>query len=60
MCVSASRVYAVGLFILTVLFLFVKADPLASPLEAAAGDGHTEIVEKLIAAGAVINYQDKV
>ena len=39
---------------------FVKDDLLSSPLEIAAGKGHTEIVEKLISAGAVINYQDKV
>ena len=39
---------------------FVKDDPLSSPLEIAAGKGHTEIVEKLISAGAVINYQNKV
>ncbi|CAI8046593.1 Ankyrin repeat domain-containing protein 50 [Geodia barretti] len=32
---------------------------LSSPLEVAAGKGHTEIVEKLISAGAVINYQNK-
>ena len=41
-------------------FFFVKVDPLSSPLEAAAEKGHTEIVEKLISAGAVINYQNKV
>ena len=39
---------------------FVKVDPLSSPLEVAADKGHTEIVEKLISAGAVINYQNKV
>ena len=44
---------------LTELF-FVKVDPLSSPLEKAAESGHTEIVEKLISAGAVINYQNKV
>ncbi|CAI8044447.1 Ankyrin repeat domain-containing protein 29, partial [Geodia barretti] len=33
--------------------------PLSSPLGRAAGKGHTEIVEKLISAGAVINYQNK-
>ena len=36
-------------------FFFVKVDPLSSPLERAA-EGHTEIVEKLISAVAVINY----
>ena len=41
-------------------FFFVKVDPLSSPLEVAAEKGHTEIVEKLISAGAVINYQNKV
>ena len=41
-------------------FFFVKIDPLSSPLGRAAEEGHTEIVEKLIPAGAVINYQDKV
>ena len=41
-------------------FFFVKVDPLSSPLGIAAADGHTEIVEKLISAGAVINYQNKV
>ncbi|CAI8055803.1 Ankyrin repeat domain-containing protein 50, partial [Geodia barretti] len=40
-------------------FFFVKDDPLSSPLGIAAGKGHTEIVEKLISAGAVINYQNK-
>ena len=30
------------------------------PLVAAAGEGHEEIVERLLVAGAVINYQDKV
>ena len=40
--------------------LFVKVDPLSSPLGRASGQGHTEIVEKLISAGAVINYQNKV
>ncbi|CAI8053465.1 Ankyrin repeat domain-containing protein 29 [Geodia barretti] len=35
-------------------------DPLSSPLGIAAEKGHTEIVEKLISAGAVINYQNKV
>ena len=39
---------------------FVKVDSLSSPLGKAAEDGHTEIVEKLISAGAVINYQNKV
>ena len=38
----------------------MKVDPLSSPLEVAADKGHTEIVEKLISAGAVINYQNKV
>ena len=38
----------------------MKVDPLSSPLETAAESGHTEIVEKLISAGAVINYKDKV
>ena len=38
----------------------MKVDPLSSPLEVAAGIGHIEIVEKLISAGAVINYQNKV
>ena len=61
---SISSVY-IYLFIFTahnyLLLLYPwKADPLSSPLEAAAEKGHTEIVEKLIAAGAVINYQDKV
>ena len=41
-------------------FSSVKVDPLTSPLEAAADKGDTEIVEKLISAGAVINYQNKV
>ena len=41
-------------------FSSVKVDTLTSPLEAAADKGHTEIVEKLISAGAVINYQNKV
>ena len=41
-------------------FFFVKVDPLSSPLERAAESGHTEIVKKLILAGAVINYQNKV
>ena len=40
-------------------FFFVKVG-LSSPLEIAAADGHTEIVEKLISAGAVIDYQNKV
>ena len=39
---------------------FVKVALLASPLGIAAEKGHTEIVEKLISAGAVINYQNKV
>ena len=39
---------------------FVKVDLLSSPLGIAAEKGHTEIVEKLISAGAVINYQNKV
>ena len=39
---------------------FVKVDLLTSPLGSAAEDGYTEIVEKLISAGAVINYQNKV
>ena len=39
---------------------FVKVGLLSSPLGKAAGKGHTEIVEKLISAGAVINYQNKV
>ena len=38
----------------------MKVDPLSSPLEVAAGIGHIEIVETLISAGAVINYQNKV
>ncbi|CAI8041202.1 Ankyrin repeat domain-containing protein 50, partial [Geodia barretti] len=38
---------------------FVKVDLLTSPLGSAAEDGYTEIVEKLISAGAVINYQNK-
>ena len=47
--------------LLTVIpVFFVKVDPLTSPLGRAAESGHTEIVEKLISAGAVINYQDKV
>ena len=37
-----------------------SAGPQSSPLAIAASKGHTEIVEKLIAAGAVINYQNKV
>ena len=41
-------------------FFFVKVDHLTSPLGIAAEEGHTEIVEKLISAGAVINYQNKV
>ena len=41
-------------------FFFVKAGHLSSPLVIAAGKGHTEIVEKLISAGAVSNYQNKV
>ena len=41
-------------------YLFVKVNTLSSPLGKAAESGHTEIVEKLISAGAVINYQDKV
>ncbi|CAI8043353.1 Ankyrin repeat domain-containing protein 29 [Geodia barretti] len=32
---------------------------LSSPLGRAAEKGHTEIVEKLISAGALINYQNK-
>ena len=41
-------------------FSSLKVGVLSSPLEAAADKGHTEIVEKLILAGAVINYQNKV
>ena len=41
-------------------FFFVKVGVLSSPLGIAAEDGHADIVEKLISAGAVINYQDKV
>jgi ankyrin repeat protein len=39
--------------------LTTTVDPLSSPLGRAAGKGHTEIVEKVIFAGAVINYQNK-
>ena len=41
-------------------FSLSKADPGSSPLEAAAQEGHTEVVEKLIKAGAIVNYQNKV
>ena len=41
-------------------FSSVKVGVLSSPLEVATDKGHTEIVEKLILAGAVINYQNKV
>ena len=48
----------------TNLCLFTFSSPKANrysvPLEIAAVRGHTKIVEKLIAAGAVINYQNKV
>ena len=49
-----------GLLTMIPEFFSVKVDLLSSPLEAAADKGHTEIVEKLISAGAVINYQNKV
>ena len=41
-------------------FSLSKADPGSSPLEVAAEKGHTEVVKRLINAGAVVDYQNKV
>lgn len=39
---------------------FLQAHPCSSPLARAAEMGHKEAVERLLVAGAVLDYQDKV
>ena len=41
-------------------FSLSKTGQFSSPLGIAAEKGHTEVVERLIEAGAIVDYQDKV